>query len=368
MRILFANYLFERPAFIIKCYKLDEVKKAFVRLERALKQGYYLAGFLSYEAGYAFEELFHNDKTYDFPLVCFGAYSSPLSPPSADSFPSPLKMERGVESASGGRDGVRRDYLTAIRKIKRLIAAGETYQVNYTFRHKFQFTGQPRALYQRLKLNQPTDYSALVEAKDFSILSLSPELFFKKCGEEIIVKPMKGTITPGRDNDQLLKNDEKNRSENIMIVDLLRNDLGRIAATGSVKASKLYEVEKHQTLYQMTSTIEAKIVRNIELFELFSNIFPSGSVTGAPKVRAMQIIRELEWEERKIYTGSLGFITPDKDMLFNVAIRTLLLDPCPLTLGTYNAELGLGSGIVADSDPADEYEECLLKSRFLEMA
>ncbi|MDD5593639.1 MAG: chorismate-binding protein, partial [Candidatus Margulisbacteria bacterium] len=358
MRILLKKYLFDSPAFIIECHKLSEVERAFARMERAVKDGYYLAGFFSYEAGYAFEEVFHDNKIYDFPLVCFGAYRKPTSPAHANRPPSPFKMERGKQQ------GARKDYLKAIRKIKRLIAAGETYQINYTFRQRFGFAGEPFALYQRLKASQPTAYSAFIESKDFSILSLSPELFFRKTGGRIAVKPMKGTIGPGRDNAGKLKNDKKNRAENIMIVDLLRNDLGRIAKTGSVRTKKLFEVEKLKTLYQMTSTVEARVAPDIELFELFRNIYPSGSVTGAPKIRAMQIIRELEKEERKIYTGSIGFITPQKDMVFNVAIRTLLLHPYPsssLPVPLFRCELGLGSGIIFDSEPEAEFEECRLK-------
>jgi para-aminobenzoate synthetase/4-amino-4-deoxychorismate lyase len=169
---------------------------------------------------------------------------------------------------------------------------------------------------------------------------------------------MKGTIPPGKGHADLLGHDPKNRSENVMIVDLLRNDLGRIAKTGTVKTTKLFEVEKYETLYQMTSTIEAEIPSNINLYDLFKNIFPSGSVTGAPKIRTMQIIRELEKEERNIYCGSIGHITPKKDMLFNVAIRTILLEG-------EKGELGIGSGIVYDSEPEKEFEECLLKSNFV---
>ncbi|OGB89724.1 hypothetical protein A2625_06350 [candidate division WOR-1 bacterium RIFCSPHIGHO2_01_FULL_53_15] len=354
-------------------------------MEEAIARGYYLAGFLSYEAGYAFEELFHHNKTYDFPLVCFGAFKKPTS--SADFQPAPFficdgegKTKKGLsplhlmERGGGSRRApacrqagvrIKRDYLTALRRIHRLIAAGETYQINYTFKRKFDFSGDPFALYQRLKKRQATPYSAFIDSKGFSILSLSPELFFKKQGDKITVKPMKGTIGIGKGNRNRLKADMKNRAENLMIVDLLRNDLGRIARFGSVKTIKLFEVEKYKTLYQMTSSIEAKIEPTIQLYKLFRNLYPSGSVTGAPKIRAMQIIRELEKEERKIYCGSIGVITPARNMVFNVAIRTILLTPHPLPLTLYSGELGLGSGIVFDSDPAKEYEECLLKGEFL---
>lgn len=376
MRILFNNYLFENPSLIIKCHKLSEVENVFHQMENAIAKGFYLAGFLSYEAGYAFEKILQNPKAYDFPLVYFGAYAKPTSPLL---FPSPLCgegtlhfrlsnsplhfMERGLR----GEDFKRR-YLDAVRQIKHYLAAGDTYQVNYTFKHKFNFYGDPFALYQKLKRRQTTPYSAFLKANDFSILSLSPELFFRKQSDRIKVKPMKGTINLGRGKANQLRNDPKSQSENVMIVDLLRNDLGRIAKTGTVKTTKLFEVERYETLYQMTSTIEAKIPKDIDLYNLFRNIFPSGSVTGAPKIRTMQIIHDLEKEERKIYTGSIGFITPQKDMIFNVAIRTILLHPSSFVHrpSCFVGEMGIGSGIVYDSDPEKEFEECLLKAKFLD--
>jgi len=349
------SYLFENPSFVIECHKLSQLESILNRMEDALKRGYYLAGFISYEAGYAFEKVFYDNKTYDFPLVCFGAYRTP--PPLPLSLRERGEIEPPIVKIKWDK-GNKPHYLSAIKTIKQHLAAGDTYQVNYTFKHKFNFKGSPFNLYQRLKKRQSTPYSAFIKSNDFSILSLSPELFFRKWGNKIKMKPMKGTSHLGRGQASRLENDPKNQSENIMIVDLLRNDLGRVAKTGTVKTRKLFEVEKYQTLYQMTSTIEAEIPANIPLRHLFRSLFPSGSVTGAPKIRTMQIIRELEKEERNIYTGSIGFITPDKDMVFNVAIRTILLSR------SYG-EMGVGSGIVFDSDPEKEYEECLLKSRFL---
>jgi para-aminobenzoate synthetase/4-amino-4-deoxychorismate lyase len=363
MRILFSRQLFENPAYIIECHKLSEVKDALVQMEKALARGFYLAGFLSYEAGYAFEKVLRDSKTYEFPLICFGAYSSFFPPETIPA--SEPKKPRSAPNLTKNK------YLSNIKKIKTRLAAGDSYQVNFTFKLKFDFRGNPLALYQKLKTRQSTLHSAFIETDKFSILSLSPELFFKKRGNKIKVRPMKGTIRPGKGRAEILKNDLKNRSENVMIVDLLRNDLGRIAKTGTVKTTKLFEIEKYETLYQMTSTVEADVPEGIKLHDLFRNIFPSGSVTGAPKIRTMQIIRELEKEERKIYTGSIGFITPQKDMVFNVAIRTLLLstsDPERSRGGhrTFDGEMGVGSGITYGSDPEAEYQECLLKAKFLE--
>ena len=350
MRIIFKNQLFDDPAFIIRCFKLSEVENCFKQMEAALAKGCYLAGFLSYEAGYAFEPCFHNNKAYDFPLVCFGVYRY-HGPHPKDKVDSPRRQPRAQRERG-------ENYFSALKRIKRQLAAGNSYQVNYTFKLKFDFKGDPFSLYNELIQRQPTPYSAFIETEDFSVLSLSPELFFHKQGEKIKVKPMKGTLGLGKGNRQRLRRDPKNRAENLMIVDLLRNDLGRIAKTGSVKTTRLFEIEKHPTLYQMTSTVEAEVPENIDLYHLFKNIFPSGSVTGAPKIRTMQIIRELEKEERKIYTGAIGYITPQKDLLFNVAIRTLLIK------GNHG-ELGIGSGITYASDPQQEWEECRLKARFL---
>lgn len=355
MRVWLENTKFENPADIIECHRLSEIEDAFAQMEKALAKGFYLAGFLSYEAGYAFEKIFRDDKKYDFPLLRFGAFvPESLTRPTHNLPPSPFGRGVGGEGFSLSFS----DYFDSMQKIKKHLTAGNTYQVNYTFKYKFDFRGSPLDLYRKLKIRQPTPYSAFIETKDFSILSLSPELFFQKKGSSIKVKPMKGTIAPGRGNAGRLKTDPKNRSENIMIVDLLRNDLGRIAKTGTVKTTRLFEVEKLPTLYQMTSTVEAEIPRDIYLYDLFRNIFPSGSVTGAPKISTMRIIRELEKEERKIYTGSIGFITPQRDMVFNVAIRTVLLE-------NNEGEMGIGSGIVYDSDPEKEFEECLLKAKFL---
>ena len=258
----------------------------------------------------------------------------------------------------------KKDYLNSIDKIKDFIRAGETYQVNYTMKYKFDFEGSPYKLYQTLRNNQSVSYGAFIKTKDFKVLSFSPELFFRKKGDEISVKPMKGTIERGRNtkedriNKNKLKFDIKNNAENIMIVDLLRNDLGMVSRTGTVKVPAIFTVEKYETLFQMTSMVRSRLRKNLSLYELFSAIFPSGSVTGAPKIRTMQIIKELEKEERKVYTGAVGFFTPEKRAVFNVAIRTLLLEG-------KRAEMGIGSGIVYDSDAVSEYEECKLKAEFL---
>jgi para-aminobenzoate synthetase/4-amino-4-deoxychorismate lyase len=226
----------------------------------------------------------------------------------------------------------------------------------------FDLSGDPLCLYNILLREQPVPYPAYIEGEGFHILSCSPEMFIKKEGERIATKPMKGTWPRGggfiRDilSPLRLKYDRKNRAENVMIADLLRNDLGRVGSR--IRAPRLFEVNRYNTLCQMTSTVTGAVRRDIPIYDLFASLFPSGSVTGAPKMRAMQIIRELEKEERNIYTGAIGYITPRRDMFFNIPIRTLLIRQG-------KGEMGIGGGIVWDSTPQGEWEEGLLKARFL---
>jgi para-aminobenzoate synthetase/4-amino-4-deoxychorismate lyase len=331
-------------------------------MESALAEGFYLAGFLSYEAGYAFEETLRENKTYDFPLVYFGIY------------PSPLKKFRrefilGSDNSSNRRLKSRlniskEDYTKNIQSIKSHIAAGNTYQITYCLKYKFDFSGDSHALYRQLLKEQPVPYPAYLETDDFQILSLSPELFLEKKGGNIMTKPMKGTWPRGKNfwedlwAKRKLHRDKKNRAENVMIADLERNDLGKICRPGSVLTTRLFEVARYKTLCQMTSTVRGKLDPQIELSDLFSALFPTGSVTGAPKIRSMQIIHKLEKEERRIYTGAIGWIAPNKDLFFNIPIRTLLLKDG-------QGEMGVGGGIVWDSTPEGEWEECRLKAEFL---
>ena len=217
-------------------------------------------------------------------------------------------------------------------------------------------------MYRRLLKAQPVPYPAYIETDSFTVLSLSPELFLHSQGERIISKPMKGTWPRGRGffSDALermrFRCDAKNRAENVMIADLLRNDLGRIGAR--VRAPRLFQVASYSTLFQMTSTVRATLPHDYSLYRLFQSLFPSGSVTGAPKIRAMEIIRDLEKEDRRIYTGAIGYITPDRKVFFNIPIRTLLLREG-------KGEMGIGGGIVWDSTAEGEWNEGLLKARFV---
>jgi para-aminobenzoate synthetase/4-amino-4-deoxychorismate lyase len=356
------SYLFSSPVKVVSCYKLNEVRRSLSEIDALVSKGYYAAGFISYEAGFSFEENLKDLKrNHGFPLLWFGIYRKPRI----------LSRNRDIKKAPYNISNLHaniseKDYIADIRRIKSFIRRGDTYQVNYTFRYKFDLSGSPPGLYSGLREKQKVSYSAFVNTGDFSILSFSPELFFRKRGDYIEVRPMKGTLDRGvslkedKRNMEALAESMKNRSENVMIVDLLRNDLGRVCASGTVKTTKLFEVEKYETLLQMISVVKGRLKEKVGLCDLFKAIFPSGSVTGAPKISTMKIIDSLEAEPRRVYTGSIGFITPDKNAVFNVAIRTVLVNN-----KTKKAEMGIGSGIVYDSDPSKEFQECRLKADFI---
>ena len=248
-------------------------------------------------------------------------------------------------------------YIVAVDRIKQFIFDGDCYQVNLTFPFTFEWFGTPLDLYARLRQRQPVRYGGLVGDATQGIVSLSPELFLERRGEQLFTRPMKGTA-PRSASAAQLQASEKDRAENLMIVDLLRNDLGRIAEHGSVVVNELFAVEDYPTVWQMVSAISARIGRR-KLSEILPALFPCGSITGAPKIRAMQIAAELEAAPRGLYTGALGWLAPNGDFRFNVAIRTLELAP------DGRGKFAVGSGIVADSQPDAEWQECLLKGRFL---
>ncbi len=255
-------------------------------------------------------------------------------------------------------------YRAALGRIQDYIRAGDCYQINFTFPLEFQAYGTPLDLYRRLRTRQPVRYGGLVQAPEGSVISLSPELFLHRQGEHLLTRPMKGTAPRSPDVGadwlaaQALAASAKNRAENLMIVDLLRNDLGRVARPGSVAVTSLFAVESYPTVHQMVSQVEAEVEGGDD-FALLQALFPCGSITGAPKVRAMQIIRELEQGPRGIYTGALGWRSPAGELRLNVAIRSLEID------ARGRGRMGVGSGIVADSEAGAEWQECLLKGRFL---
>lgn len=262
-----------------------------------------------------------------------------------------LNVQPGISEAA---------YLQAIERIQRYICEGDCYQVNFTLPLQFDWFGSPAALYQRLRMRQPVSYGGFIEADGGGVVSLSPELFLEKRGATLQTRPMKGTAPRASDPAQL-RASPKDRAENLMIVDLLRNDLGRIAANGSVQVDELFAIEDYPTVWQMVSSISARI-GEVSLRDILCALFPCGSITGAPKIRAMQIAGELEQVPRGLYTGALGWIAPGGDFRLNVAIRTLAL------MADGRGRMGIGSGVVADSKGEAEWQECLLKARFLQAA
>ena len=348
--------LFSEPKDIITCDTPKQMASCFSQMEKAVDSEHFLAGFMSYEAGYGFEAKLLHDTRYDFPLMMMGVYAAP------DAGYESLGKGGHHKISVKGTNTSKPDYHRNIDRIREYISTGDVYQITYCKKFLFDHSGSAYSLYRALKKDQPVPYPAYIRSGGLEIASLSPEMFIKKRGSFVRTKPMKGTWMRGSGiiNDLFagyrLKCDMKNRAENIMITDLLRNDLGRIGT--KVRAPKLFEVARYKTLYQLTSTVTCDLDQGIPFYELFKAIHPSGSVTGAPKIRAMEVIRELEDEPRNIYTGAIGYITPQRDLFFNVPIRTLLIRDG-------RGEMGVGGGIVWDSTPQGEYDECMLKARFL---
>ncbi|MDP8233861.1 MAG: aminodeoxychorismate synthase component I [Candidatus Saelkia tenebricola] len=362
------TFLFNSFSDFITFYPQDDLNLFFKKMQTYLKSGFWLAGFFCYEFGYFLDESLSDFKPlkWDSPLAWFGVCKSPIIFNHRENIAQ--KIPRDYLSnyvISNLKTNIsKKEYISSIADIKKYIEQGETYQVNYTFKYKFDFTGDIFNFYLDLHHSQPTPYMALINTEKEYILSLSPELFFRVGNSKIEVKPMKGTVSRGRsllkDEEKMLwlKNDIKNRAENVMIVDLLRNDLGRVSKTGSVEVINLFEIEKYRTLHQMTSKIEGDLKNTSSFKEIIHALFPSGSVTGAPKINTMKIISRLEREARGIYTGSIGYISPDYNSCFNVAIRTV-------SIKDGKGEMGVGGGIVYDSDSDTEYKEANLKARFL---
>lgn len=324
--------------------------------EREALNGSHVAVMLSYEAAPAFDAALVTHEPSDFPLAWASVVANPTE----------ATREDRVTSNSWTPRITRDEYDRAVTRVRELIVAGDTYQVNYSFPLTSCFDGDAFAWYQDLCVAQGAQYSAYLDLGSYKILCLSPELFFERHGNHVITRPMKGTVRRGRwaaeDRElaEWLKHSAKNRAENVMIVDLLRNDLGKVSVPGSVRVRSLFDLERFETVWQMTSTVEATLIDGTTLVDLMGALFPCGSITGAPKIRTMQIIRELEQFPRGAYTGTIGLLRPGGDCVFNVAIRTVVID-----METGVASFGVGGGVTIDSTAEREYEECLVKSRFL---
>lgn len=358
--------LFDGPRRLIRAETAAEVAPALAALDAARAAGLWAAGFLSYEAGYALEPrlaaMMPADR--DLPLVAFGLYDTPQD--GTEILDRAATEAEGARLSSATPGWTEADHAAAMARILAYIRDGDIYQANLTMQMRAACAGSPLGLYGALRARQPVGHGAFVALPDCPVLvSRSPELFFATDARgRIETRPMKGTAprasNPAHDAALRLELQQsvKNRAENLMIVDLLRNDISRVCAVGSVRVPELFTVESYATVHQMVSRVTGRLRPGTAPSALLGALFPCGSVTGAPKIRAMEIIRELEPEPRGAYCGAIGWIGPDGSSAFNVAIRTL-------TLGADGSvRFGVGGGVVADSTPEGEYEEALWKARF----
>lgn len=348
---------FQSPVEIVTTNHLKELHSGLEHIEKSVANGLYAAGFLSYESAPAMDCALKTSSTARLPYLWFGLYRGyeKVSLPEVDDDCFAITQWQPSVSLL--------EYERAIDRIKTHIRNGETYQVNYTFRLRTEFCGDPWNFFLKLYRAQQSSYSAFINLNGYTICSVSPELFFSLNGTVLTSRPMKGTVSRGlthqEDIQQVkwLQASEKNRAENVMIVDMIRNDMSRIAAVGTVRVENLFAIEKYPTVHQMTSSVVS--TTEAPVTEILRVMFPCASITGAPKVATMKIIADLEKESRDIYTGCIGYVAPDRAQ-FNVAIRTVLIDSAAGI-----AEYGVGSGIVWNSDTQEEYEECLMKARVL---
>ena len=361
------------PVGVLEATRAGEVGETLEAAEAAAGRGLWVAGFVTYEAapgldpGLVVRSHDADDPFAELPLAWFAMFER------AEETTLPLSRDDGVAAAPEGTwvpTTPRDRYESSVDRIRELIAAGETYQVNHTMRLRSRVEGDPRGLYRDLCYAQRGAFSAYLDLGRYRILSASPELFFELRDGAIVTRPMKGTAPRGRwpEEDRAvaehLLDSVKDRAENAMIVDLLRNDLGRISRTGSISWADVFVAERYETVWQLTTTVSSELENGVGVAGVFRGLFPSGSVTGAPKIRTMQIISELEDSPRGIYCGAVGYLAPagsgHPNARFNVAIRTVTVDTVSGT-----AEYGVGGGITWDSDAEAEYEEAVAKSRVL---
>ncbi|WAC24780.1 aminodeoxychorismate synthase component I [Blastomonas sp. SL216] len=370
--------LYRYPVRCLSARTADELDALLADLREAGREGLHAAGYLSYEAGFALEPRLRPllDAMQPMTLAWFGLFDR-YDVIAAEAVPGWLARQGGQGEAFLGPvrpDMGERDYAARFAEVHEAIARGDIYQANLTFQNHAAISGHPLALYRALRAGSVAGYGGVVFDGADWLLSLSPEMFFSLRDGEMTARPMKGTAPrhadPARDADaaERLRTSQKDRAENLMIVDLLRNDLSRVAVPGSVAVTDLFRIESYPSVHQMTSTVRAAIAPGADAIDIIRAIFPCGSITGAPKIRAMELLRTIEAGPRGIYCGSIGRIDPmgehgPGDAAFNVAIRTL-----HLAADAQKVSLGLGSGVVADSTPGDEWRECLVKGAFLKAA
>lgn len=353
---------FDHPTKILSTDKRDDVIPVLEEVQKAVQDGWYAAGGISYEAASAFDPAYPHrpcEERSSQPLIWFGLYPAFISRRIPRRTVADYKVGRWKTSVP------KEIYFHALRQIREYIRNGDCYQANYTFPLSSTFFGNAWPYFLRLIEAHRSRYGALVHMGSSLHCSASPELFFERRGSQVICKPMKGTCERGltaqldRENAAWLEHSQKNRAENVMILDMIRNDLGKIAEPGSVQVTNIFEVEPYPTVHQMTSTVRAST--SSTFVDLFKALFPCASITGAPKKRCMEILQNLEPFQRNMYTGCLGFMTPTGYSRFSVAIRTVSID-----VHRNRAVFGTGSGIVWDSEPEQEYRECMSKVQFLD--
>lgn len=359
-RALGERYTFTQPIKELKTRDLAEVADLLAQVESYQEQGYYVVGYVSYEAAPAFEEKLavHKLPLLGEYLLYFTVHDR------VETSPIPLTYEEVDLPSNWIELTYAEDYEKAIAQIHHHLRQGDTYQVNYTVQLKQDLSANPFAIYNRMVVEQEAGYNAYVEHDEMAVISMSPELFFEQNDRELTTRPMKGTTKRGlTDDDDLkeaawLEQDPKNRSENMMIVDLLRNDMNRISEVGSEHVERLCQVEQYSTVWQMTSTIKSQLREDVDLVAIFRSLFPCGSITGAPKIATMEIIKNLEPQPRGVYCGTIGLLLPNGRRIFNVAIRTI-------QLYKGQAIYGVGGGITWDSTWESEYREVHQKAAVL---
>jgi para-aminobenzoate synthetase/4-amino-4-deoxychorismate lyase len=349
------QFLFRDPDRVIIAKTRADLPAAFQAIEAAQQDGKWLAGSMSYELGHTLEPHFDEVET-DTPLIQLGVFNAPDAHP-----PAEWLYTRDVPALGFVPSWSEDDYLSRFEQVQRYLRAGDCYQVNLTFPMFAESDASATQIYAAFRRRQPGRYGAVVSLGGTEIVSFSPELFFERRGQNMRMRPMKGTrprvADPEADAAILaeMRAEPKSQAENLMIVDLLRNDLSRLCKAGSVKVPELFTLETYPTLHQMTSQVTGQLRPNVRWVDILHGLFPCGSVTGAPKIRAMEIIQDLERGPREAYCGSVGYIAPNGDASFSVAIRTVQMRAGEL-------RYDVGSGVVLDSDGPDEYRECLLKS------
>jgi para-aminobenzoate synthetase/4-amino-4-deoxychorismate lyase len=358
--------IFERPVEIVVATDVVDVRRAMEDVDAGRRRGLYAAGFVSYEAAPGFDAALTTRAPAGPPLVWFGLFERPASASSSVVTHAEASSDAGP-TLMWTPDITRDAHRAGIAAVREAILRGDSYQANYTFRlHAPIDPRAMRALYRRLAADQRAPYSAFLDLGPWQILSLSPELFFRIDDGRLVTRPMKGTAARGlwREDDEAqaawLAASEKNRAENVMIVDLTRNDVGRIADVGSVRASSLFDVERYPSVWQMVSTVEGRPRAGTTLADVFTALFPAGSITGAPKTSSMRLIASIERAPRGVYCGAIGYVSPDGDAVFNVAIRTAAID-VERGIATY----GVGGGITWDSRADDEHAEAMSKAACL---